>query len=270
MNSRERINCVIKKRQKADKVPWTLNFGATQGFNPGLLKRYKEFMGITENTDEHLDFDIINVLSSQRTGKENCLVGGIGMLDNGVKFEEYYDEKDRAENGYLSQWGVYNIPWALDPTFEHFISPLKNVNSIKDIENFPSPKLDPSTFDIIKREASDIKANGRMSTAYSGSVYEWSWYIRSQEEFMMDLCMNPEYVEALIEKVAEFTKELCIQIVRSGVDILACYDDMGTQTALQFSPNHFRKFIKPAWKKVWDAVKGEPGDYHLPAQLRMH
>ena len=56
MNSIDRINCVIKKRQIADKIPWTFNFGATQGINPTLLKKYKAHMGINEFIYDYLDY----------------------------------------------------------------------------------------------------------------------------------------------------------------------------------------------------------------------
>ena len=62
MNSRERIFKVIKKREPADSIPWILNFGATQGFNPGLLERYKKHIGTDIPIAEYYNYDIYPVL----------------------------------------------------------------------------------------------------------------------------------------------------------------------------------------------------------------
>jgi uroporphyrinogen decarboxylase len=259
MNSRERIFTVIKKRQPADSVPWTFNFGATQGFNPALLKRYKEHSGITGMIYDHFNYDVVNVLAPEKTGS-GWLAGGAGLIANNIEPGKYYDVVKLPKNGFLDAWGIYNVPWETDPTFEYFINPLKKAMTLQEIENYPSPSVDVHSLDLVMREAGEIRESGRMSSSYSGSLYEWCWNLRGQEEFMIDLYENPEFVDALLEKVSELTQNLAVATVRAGVDVLAFYDDAGMQTALQISPAHWRKHIKPRWKKVWEAVKKKNGD----------
>ena len=82
MDSRERIYKVIKKREPADAVPWTFNFGATQGFNPDLLKRYKKHKKIDIPVAEYFDYDIYPVLDPD--GDESKV--GLAELVSGIDF----------------------------------------------------------------------------------------------------------------------------------------------------------------------------------------
>ena len=252
MNSRERIRKVLKERSQADYIPWAFLFGATQALNPTLLKNYKKARGIEGCIYDYLDYDVINVNAPENTGAD-FLAGSIPLLPNGINLADYYDV-EKLPKGYLSAWGVYTVPWEVDSTFETFINPLKHADDLKAFENYPAPTVDEAGLADVAAQAAEIKARDKMSSIYCGSLYEWCGVIRGQEEFMIDLYEDPMYVEVLVEKVSELTKEMCLAAVRSGVDVICCYDDFGCQNALQISPALWRKFIKPGWKKVWDAV----------------
>jgi uroporphyrinogen decarboxylase len=213
-------------------------------------------MGIHGYIYDHFNYDVVNVLAPEKTGS-GWLAGGVGLMTNGIEKEKYYDTAQIPQNAFFDPWGICNVPWETDPTFEYFINPLKNIKTLRDIENYPCPKIDEKSLELVGREVREIRDSGRMSSSYSGSLYEWCWNLRGQEEFMTDLYDHPEYVEALTEKVSEFTKILALATVRAGADVLAFYDDAGMQTALQISPVHWRKYIKPGWKKIWEAVKRE-------------
>ncbi|NLA66577.1 MAG: hypothetical protein GX862_11835 [Leucobacter sp.] len=258
MNSRERIISVVKKRDRADKIPWTFNFGATQGLNPTLLLNFKKRLGIDEYIYDFFDYDVINVNAPEKTGS-NFIAGGIALKPNGINPSDYYDT-NKLPNGFIDAWGVYTVPWELDPTFDTFINPLKNADDLKTFERYPSPTIDEEALLDIRKQTSEIKSRNKMSTAYSGSLYEWCGVIRGQEEFMMDLYDEPKFVEVLVEKVASVTRDMCLAAVKNGVDLIACYDDFGMQTSLQISPEHWRRYIKPAWKMIWDSIRKENSD----------
>jgi hypothetical protein len=82
---------------------------------------------------------------------------------------------------------------------------------------------------------------------YAGSIYEWSWWLRGMEQFMVDLLESPSLAQAIIARVADFTAHLAVETARAGIDVLAFYDDAGSQRGMQISPELWRSFIKPAW-----------------------
>ena len=78
--------------------------------------------------------------------------------------------------------------------------------------------------------------------------------------FMMDLAANPDMAEAIIEKVAEYTKTLALKTARTGIDVLCFYDDAGMQTGMQISPEMWRRFIKPRWRDILASVRSSYPD----------
>ena len=75
------------------------------------------------------------------------------------------------------------------------------------------------------------------------------------QQFMMDLLAAPDMAEAVIRKVTEYTKTLAQESARAGIDVLCFYDDAGMQTGLQIDPELWRRFIRPRWHEVLDAVR---------------
>ena len=66
--------------------------------------------------------------------------------------------------------------------------------------------------------------------------------------------------QAVIHKVEAHTTRLAMATARAGIDVVCFYDDAGMQSGMQISPELWRRFIKPAWKRVLEAVRGEvPG-----------
>jgi uroporphyrinogen decarboxylase len=259
VNSRERIRTTLKKRLRADRVPWTFNFGATQGFNPGLLSRFKKHMGIRGPLADYFDYDIYPVLDPDgdegKAGLE-ALVSIIDLNSNGIRLEDYYDPGSLPQGGYLDAWGIYHHPWPGDVTFEVYIPPLKNVTDLRTLRAFPSPTLDAASLQEAKADIERIKSRKqKMTVSYCGSVYEWTKSIRGEDAFFVDLYENPEFVETLVEKVADFTLSFSGALQAAGLDVLSYYDDFGAQDRLQISPRHWRRFIKPAWARIWKIIK---------------
>jgi uroporphyrinogen decarboxylase len=267
MTSRERVYTTLKEKKPADKVLWSFNFGATQGFNPNLLLQYKRKHQIRKPICEHFDYDIITVLDPDRVhpididgntdGKIGieALVGGVGFISNGIDPAEYFQMDTLPKGGYFDPWGIYHYPWSLDPTFEVYIGPFQGKEDIRELPQYPSPKVD---WESIKRAKADIEAirkSGKASVCYAGSVYEWSHYIRGLEGLMVDMYTDPQAVHLLFNKVGDFVLELSAALQDIDVDILAFYDDFGQQDRLQISPAFWRTFVKPVWKRIWAETK---------------
>ena len=109
-------------------------------------------------------------------------------------------------------------------------------------------------------------ARGYPVAGYAGSIYEWSWWLRGMEQFLVDLLERPDLAEALVAKVAGFTTRLALASARAGIDLLCFYDDAGSQAGMQISPPFWRSLIKPAWKSVLGTVRRE----HPEARFFLH
>jgi uroporphyrinogen decarboxylase len=73
----------------------------------------------------------------------------------------------------------------------------------------------------------------------------------------MDMAGDPAMAEAVVRKVEGHTTRLALATARAGVDVLCMYDDAGTQRGMQISPHCWRRYIKPAWRRVIATVRRE-------------
>ena len=149
--------------------------------------------------------------------------------------------------------GVLNIPSG----FYHFkkmVSPLRNASSLREIEMFPFPHL-PVAADGLDQEVRVAREEGRVVVGTVGHIYENAWQIRGLEQFLEDLLERPAWAECVLDRIAERARMLAVAAAQAGADYLFTGDDVASQHGMIFSPDVWRRFIKPRWKQVYDAAR---------------
>ncbi len=80
------------------------------------------------------------------------------------------------------------------------------------------------------------------------------------EETLCRLRTEPKTIEATIERVEafalEFTRRL-LDATQGAGEFFWFGDDFATQQSMMMSPEHWRRFLKPTYKKVFELAKGE-------------
>lgn len=152
----------------------------------------------------------------------------------------------------FDEWGVAHWSGGTDGPVDKMYPPLAHASSVADVETLPLPIID-SPADRSALVAA--QAAGYPVFGYAGSIYEWSWWLRGMEAFFLDLVTEPALAEAVIHKVTEHTVRLAVASAAAGIDVLCFYDDAGMQTGMQIAPAVWRRFIKPAWRRVLDAAR---------------
>jgi uroporphyrinogen decarboxylase len=131
-------------------------------------------------------------------------------------------------------------------------APLARAGSVRDVESLPLPIVLPLPDPSLPGK---LQALGYPVFGYAGSVYEWSWWLRGMQAFLEDLLLAPALAEAVTRKVAAHTRALALASAQAGIDVLCFYDDAGMQTGLQLAPALWRRFVKPRWREVLEAVR---------------
>jgi uroporphyrinogen decarboxylase len=215
-------------------IPFSLDIGAIPGFTEPILRRFREVTG-SDDPAAYFDGDC-------RVFSLSCRFGGDdpaalhGKVESGTWFDE---------------WGIGHCSGGLEGTLERHYPPLAAA-SLGQVESLPSPTIDTDA---------DHSAVGRFHDAgypvcgYAGSIYEWSWWLRGMEQFLMDLVSERAIAEAILRKVEEHTTRLALATAESGVDVLCFYDDAGMQRGMQLAPALWRRLVKPAWRRVLEAVR---------------
>ena len=234
-----------------------------------MLEKYKKVRGFDCSLARYFDYDIWIVLDPDRIHHEDmphireetkrriplhALHGGI-PLNKPQDYDHSKLYEELPEGGFFDGFGLYYYPWPGNPDYYNFLSPLEHIQDKKVIEDYPVPLLNQEDIDCLKNDVSYIKSSQKMCASYSGSLYEWSYYLRGRERIYFDFYDRPDLVELIVEKIAGFVELLAATNLKCGVDILCFYDDLGAQTSLQFDPEMFRRFYKPFYKKIWSSIK---------------
>jgi uroporphyrinogen decarboxylase len=133
--------------------------------------------------------------------------------------------------------------------------------TIKDIENYPFPNGgDPTRFTGVREKALELRNETpyAISTGICGVVYETCWYMRGLERWFTDMIENPEFCEALLDKTLEFWLDYFngfMAEVGDLIDVVMIGDDLTGQSGPLFSPDFYRKVVKPRQKKLVQRIK---------------
>lgn len=217
-------------------IPFSLDVGAHTGLSGPIARLFHEKTGATSHAD-YFDADFrLHSLHTRFGGGDAA--GLHPNAEPGTTFDE---------------WGIGHWAGGLEGTLDRMYPPLATAKSVRDVEALPSPQIEPGDASIV----ADYHAAGYPVLGYAGSIYEWSWWLRGMERFMIDLAEGSVLAEAIIRKVESHTTSLALATARLGVDVLCMYDDAGTQRGMQISPALWRRYIKPAWQRVLAAVRSE-------------
>ena len=131
-----------------------------------------------------------------------------------------------------------------------------------DLAEYPFPKGDdPTRFTGLRAQAQTLRRQTpyALSTGIGGVVYETCWYLRGLERWFLDMIENPAFCEALLDRMlafwlgyyTEFLKE-----IGDLVDVVMIGDDLGGQSGPLFSPDFYRRIVKPRQKRLVRHIKG--------------
>lgn len=154
-------------------------------------------------------------------------------------------------DAFGSIWRRDKRPWHLEkpilpepgfegyqfPELSKFLDPLERGNAIEKANR--AMEENPDKFGIIHM---------------GWGIFEQTWRMRGFENALMDVCCEEEFYEELIGRLTE----LYVGMVRYCKDVKADAfffgDDWGDQRGIIIGPERWRRFIKPAWKQVYDEV----------------
>ncbi len=123
---------------------------------------------------------------------------------------------------------------------------------------FPDAKQE-SRFDDV--EAWCCRQQGNYRIIWVGDLWERATFMRGMENLLIDVVLNPEFVEELLGRLRDHileTMEILFQ--RFEFEAIALSDDYGTQEAMIISPEHWRRFVKPPLASIYRLAKTQGRD----------
>jgi uroporphyrinogen decarboxylase len=133
--------------------------------------------------------------------------------------------------------------------------------TIEDLDDYPFPDgSDPTRFTCVRDTALKMRNETpyAISTGIGGVVYEYCWYMRGLEQWFIDMIENPGFCEALLDKTLKFWMDYhsgFMEAVGDIVDVVMIGDDLAGQVGPLFSPDFYRKYVKPRQKQLVGHIK---------------
>ena len=84
-----------------------------------------------------------------------------------------------------------------------------------------------------------------------GFMFQRLYYLRGFENLMLDFIEEPPQLHKLIDMVLSYNLAVTQRIVSRKPRLVHFGDDLGMQDRLPISPQHFRKYLKPCYAKIF-------------------
>ncbi len=107
------------------------------------------------------------------------------------------------------------------------------------------------------------KGDRYLLAVFSSPLFQRGWFLCGMAEFLMYLATEPEFVEALLDRLKAFAIAIAKECARLGADGLMFYDDYGQQSGTLFSPRMFRRFFKPRLAEIFTTARAAGLDVFL-------
>ena len=226
LSSRERVLLALE-HQETDRIPFAM---VCSGINEPTRTEFDQFL-----RREH-GCDLATVLDS--------------ALDIRTVAPKYIGPQ--LEPG-TDIWGVRRVqtPHPSGGSYaeiEHY--PLAAAECVDDVERHIWPQADWFDYESIPEQIDQVNANGGPYAimALNCNVFETAWYMRGLQQALVDLVAEPELIDLILRKVADFHCERALRTLvaaRDRIDLIFTADDIGQQNGLLMSLETWGKHIKP-------------------------
>ncbi len=242
MTSRERVMAVLN-REKPDRCP--VDFWAERTTLKTLLKHFNV---PSEN-------DILDILEVdlQYAWPQSTLPEP-EILPDGTWYTPWGTHLRKAQNEHCD--------------YDEYASfPLAYAESVEDLEKYDKwPDATKFDWEHYSEQIGDLHKK-RVQKLPAGGIYEIAWGLRGQEQFLMDMVVDPEIAHYIMDKICSYWCDyikFALDAAGDKIDIVYTYDDIASQGALIMSAQMLEEFVYPYHRRVNSIIKsyGKKIIYH--------
>jgi len=263
MTKRERVLSAIQHKE-VDRV--ALTFRASKFLTTMLMKHFgfgdpADFAGNREEFLQKIGADFWS--SGSKVDKFSTFIPSyrgekpkLPYIDDGTFF---YTIGIHAKPGNMTSWDIDYPNVGVDP-------PLASAQRPSDIESgFLMRRLDDYDFKSMHNKYRNVKPDelsgendAIVSIGTLSSLFMICCYLRGMESFLIDLAGNRPLAQRLIGEVGEFCLEFNrreLEVMGGPAEYYGTWDDVAGQNGMLFSPEVFRKYFLPFYKRLIDQNK---------------
>jgi uroporphyrinogen decarboxylase len=215
---------------------------------------HKERTGRALN-QEPIDRIPTQISYTDEMGEILCNYFGVTPEELPTRLDNHMIRVDLNHQSYLSEDGLAKYDWwgvGWDTQIEGYWPADAPLAETKELDSITWP--DPQAPDLLADAARIIEAdNGEhfITPNFGFCLYERAWSLRGFETVNMDMIIDPNFVEALLDRIVEIQLILIQRFIDLGVDGGYFGDDYGAQKNMLFSPKIWRQMIKPRLARMF-------------------
>lgn len=250
LTSRDRVLMAINHEQP-DRVPVIVGTSNTTGIKLRPYQRLKALLGY-EGEDRFIyDWPELGTVLPDEPILERLHSDARGVLDR-FPAHVYARNQSRPEHApFIDDWGSGQME--IEPgVWYPGVHPMAEATTLEDIENYPWPDMDdPTRVAHVRAEARRLREQtdkAVIGTPWLLFPFERAHGMQGMDRFLLNMSTEPEFAQALLEKIGALCKTLMghfLDEAGDNLDIIKIGDDLGTQTSLMISPRMYRRFLKP-------------------------
>lgn len=270
MNSRERIRLALDHKEP-DHVPFDLGGTSVSLIHLTAYKNLREYLNLPVR-EPKISYMAEQLAVVEKDLAERLETDVVLVIPQPQADFEFVFRDEGAYEAYTDEWGIgWRKPKEGGFYYDMYIHPLADADNLEDLKtfNFPDP-LDAHRFQNLRRDAEAAVEQGKavaLAGLCSGILEMYAW-TRGFEQFYIDLAINHEFAAYMLDRLVEFKCAFWRQAlaeVGELVDVVLEADDMAGQHSLLFSPETYRKIIKPRHGKLFSFIKQQ-----APIKLFFH
>lgn len=238
MKSRERVINAIE-HDKLDRLP------VDGWMRPETSIALREHFGVDSDEEvmKILGFDIRMVQMDPPKSFEPAYVHPVQKLSK--DYENLYATM-------FDEWGIGRKAGSTGEYWHYSYHPLQHVS----LDEYELPNLGAEgRFDRAASLAKQYRSEYAVAGRTVMGIFEQSLALRGYRTFLRDLYTNPNYSNALLDRVLEWKMEHSMRLADLGVDIIEAGDDLGIQTGLMIPPRLIKEYLIPRYKRWFSALK---------------
>jgi uroporphyrinogen decarboxylase len=149
---------------------------------------------------------------------------------------------------------LYGAVWRLDRRPWHLEKPPLAEPSL-DGYTFPEPeRFFRPEWKERARQTCEEHGDSFLMAGLGWGLFEVSWNLRGFENVMMDTVAEPDFYEEMLDRLTDLYLTFVEYTVDLPVDAIMFGDDWGDQRGVIIGPERWRRFFKPRWAKIYQAV----------------
>lgn len=174
-----------------------------------------------------------------------------------INFDELppvYREKEYFRDNWGCLW--YNIQEGLEgQVVENPLADWKALDTYEPPDPLFKSERGDRDWEKIKKDIEERKKKGLLTGGDGERLFDRLYFLRGFENLMIDFATDAPELPRLIEMLLEYEMKLVNKWLETGVDVIGFHTDIGTQNGLMISPEKFRRYLKPMFKKIFTTCR---------------